>query len=66
MKIIRELLVISLLAVPNCATFIANNPGITRALEDYNCRHHISACRQHVEIEVIHYYDHGGSYDYQD
>ena len=55
-RIIRGIVVSAFCVLPNCATFVANNPGYTRALENYNCRKGYSACRQHVVVEVVHVY----------
>ncbi len=55
-KLLSSLILYTAVIMPNCATFVANNPGYTRALENYNCRKGYSACRQHVVVEVVHVY----------
>jgi hypothetical protein len=55
-RIIRGIVVSAFCVLPNCATFVASTPRITRIIENYNCRKGYSACRQHVVVEVVRAY----------
>jgi len=61
-RIISGIIVTAFCVLPNCATFIANNPGITDALANYNCRKGYSACTPQIDLiyygpEIIYVYE---------
>ena len=61
-KLLSSLILFTAILMPNCATFVANNPGLTNALANYNCRKGYGPCVSQVELvyygpEVIYVYE---------
>ena len=61
-KLLSSLILFTAVLIPNCATFVANNPGLTEALANYNCLKGYSVCTPQIDLvyygpEIIYVYE---------